>query len=59
MVGDATFDMMMGKAAGVHTCGVTYGNGSREDMVSVEAEHIIDDFADLLKVVESYDSYSL
>uniref|UniRef100_A0AB33JEG8 phosphoglycolate phosphatase n=1 Tax=Prevotella sp. GTC17260 TaxID=3236796 RepID=A0AB33JEG8_9BACT len=59
MVGDARFDIQMGKAAGVHTCGVTYGNGSREDMMSVEAEHIIDDFADLLNVVESYDSYSL
>ncbi len=36
LVGDTTFDLEMGRAAGVDTCGVTYGSHSREQL---EAEH--------------------
>lgn len=47
MVGDAVYDIQMGHNAGVHTCGVTYGNGTRADMVACQADHIIDDFGQL------------
>lgn len=46
VVGDTTFDIQMGKAAGTRTCGVTYGNGSRESLA--DADRIIDDFGELL-----------
>lgn len=47
MVGDAVYDIQMGHNAGVHTCGVTYGNGTQADMVACQADHIIDDFGQL------------
>lgn len=46
VVGDTTFDIQMGKAAGTRTCGVTYGNGSIESLA--DADRIIDDFGELL-----------
>lgn len=41
VVGDTEFDILMGRNAGTHTCGVTYGNGSRESLEAVEAEWIV------------------
>ncbi|MGN0283047.1 MAG: HAD family hydrolase [Prevotella sp.] len=49
MVGDTVFDIDMGKAAGVRTCGVTYGNGKEEELQF--ADFIIDDFRQLLDIV--------
>ncbi len=49
VVGDTVFDIEMGRSAGTHTCAVTYGNGKREDFG--RADHIIDDFAQLLDIV--------
>lgn len=49
VVGDTMFDIAMGRNAGVKTCGVTYGNGSRKEMA--DADYIIDDFADLMTIV--------
>ena len=46
VVGDTVFDIHMGRNAGTHTCGVTYGNGTRESLA--DATWIIDDFADLM-----------
>ena len=51
VVGDASFDIMMGRAAGCRTCGVTYGNQSAADLKKAGAERIIDDFAELVGVV--------
>jgi len=47
VVGDTTFDIQMGKAAGTWTCGVTYGNGSRESLA--DADRLIDNFRELLR----------
>lgn len=47
VVGDTTFDIQMGKAAGTRTCGVTYGNGSIESLA--DADRLIDDFRELLR----------
>ena len=41
VVGDAEFDILMGRNAGTHTCGVTYGNGSRESLQAAKAEWIV------------------
>lgn len=50
VVGDTIFDIEMGRNAGTKTCGVTYGNGSRESMS--KADWLIDDFSMLLKLME-------
>ncbi len=48
VVGDTVYDLLMGKAAGCHTCGVTYGNQSRQQLLTAQPTHLIDRFADLL-----------
>lgn len=48
VVGDMPFDILMGRGAGAKTCGVTYGNSSREELLDSGADFIIDDFASLL-----------
>lgn len=48
VVGDMPFDILMGRGAGAKTCGVTYGNSSREELLGCGADYIIDDFAKLL-----------
>lgn len=49
MIGDTVFDINMGINAGVKTCGVTYGNGSRESLS--DADWVIDDFGRLLELI--------
>lgn len=51
VVGDASYDILMGAAAGCRTCGVTYGNQSTADLRSAGADHLIDDFAELLNIL--------
>ena len=53
VVGDAKYDIIMGKAAGCPTVGVTYGNGGRREMEEEKADYIIDNFAQLLDIVEN------
>lgn len=48
-VGDMTYDIDMGRAAGTLTCGVTYGNGTREDLS--DADFLIDDFSELMSLL--------
>ena len=49
VVGDTVFDVQMGINAGTRTCGVTYGNGSRESLS--EADWLIDDFSKLTDII--------
>ena len=49
VVGDTSFDIMMGRKAGTRTCGVTYGNGNRESLC--DADWFIDDFGKLLDIM--------
>jgi len=51
VVGDTWYDIEMGCRAGAKTIGVTYGNGTREQMLEHGADYVFDDFAELLKVV--------
>ena len=48
MVGDACYDILMGRAAGCHTCGVTYGNQTAAQLRDAGADYLIDNFQELL-----------
>lgn len=50
VVGDTEYDILMGKNAGCRTCGVTYGNGSLQELQQAGATYIIDDFSKLLNL---------
>ena len=52
VVGDMAVDILMGANAGAKTCGVTWGNGSREELKEAGADYIIDRMEDLLGVIE-------
>jgi len=47
IVGDGDTDIEAGRRAGVVTCGVTYGLGSREGLIAAEPDILIDDLAEL------------
>ena len=47
VVGDMAVDIRMGAAAGARTCGVTYGNGTREALTDAGATYVLDDFGQL------------
>lgn len=51
IVGDASYDILMAKAAGCHSCAVTWGNQSRERLLSVEPEFIVDEPVQILDVL--------
>jgi len=51
MVGDASYDILMGHAAGCRTCGVTYGNQSKAQLREAGADYLIDDFQDILTLI--------
>jgi len=48
VVGDTSFDILMGKGAGCHTCGVTYGNQSRQELLDAGAEYVVDHFSEIM-----------
>lgn len=50
VVGDMAFDVDMAHNAGCRACAVTYGNGTPDQLA--HAEWVIDDFAQLLKIIE-------
>ena len=51
VVGDTWYDIEMGRRAGVRTCGVTYGNGTCEELTNAGADCLVDDFGELMKIV--------
>ena len=48
VVGDMAVDILMGINAGAKTCGVTWGNGSREELEEAGADFIIDKIEDIV-----------
>lgn len=50
IVGDASYDILMGRAAGCRTVGVTYGNQTAADLRAAGADHLIDDFMKLNEI---------
>jgi len=51
VVGDASYDILMGRNAGCRTCGVTYGNQGAAELREAGADCLVGDFAELLDVV--------
>lgn len=51
VVGDAEFDIIMGKAAGTKTCAVTYGYGSTADIQSEHPDYTIPQIDNLLSIL--------
>ena len=51
MVGDMKYDIEMGRRAGTHTCGVTYGNGSPQELKEAGANYLLDDFKEILTLL--------
>ncbi len=51
MVGDTDKDVEVGKNAGVRTCGVTYGSFGKKQMAQLKPDWIIDDIAELIKII--------
>ena len=52
VVGDMPLDILMGRAAGVRTVGVTYGNSTPEQLRAAGADVLIDNFAELANLIE-------
>ncbi|MGX8712763.1 MAG: HAD family hydrolase [bacterium] len=52
MVGDASYDILMGRAAGCLTCGVTYGNQSATQLREAGADWLINDFMAILDILK-------
>ncbi len=51
MIGDGDTDIAAGKAAGVYTCGVTYGLCEREELVAARPDVVIDDLRELTNYI--------
>ena len=49
-VGDSQIDMDCGKAAGLLTCGVTYGFRDHEELIACKPDYLIHDFSELSKL---------
>lgn len=50
VVGDMPVDIVMARNASVRSVGVSYGNATREELVAVGADYVIDNFAELLDI---------
>ena len=50
MVGDAIFDIEMGKRAGCQTCAVTWGSHSKEMLQRAQPDFVVEQVEDLLSV---------
>ena len=48
VVGDTTFDIEMGRAAGCFTCGVSYGNQSAGQLAGASPDYLLDDLRKLI-----------
>lgn len=52
MIGDMHIDILAGKKAGIATCAVTYGIGKKEDIIKAGPDYIINDIAELKKIIK-------
>lgn len=48
IIGDMVSDIQAGKAAGVFTCGVTYGYGAVDELAAAEPDLLLDDLTQLI-----------
>ncbi|MEM9670048.1 MAG: HAD-IA family hydrolase [Pseudomonadota bacterium] len=54
MIGDAVFDIQMGRAAGVETHGVSWGFGTAGELSAVDADYLHHDFGSLNHALKSF-----
>lgn len=50
VVGDTTYDILMGNRAGCPSVAVTYGNHSRQQLLTASPTHVIDDIKEILQL---------
>ncbi|MBR5652778.1 MAG: HAD-IA family hydrolase [Prevotella sp.] len=50
VVGDMAVDILMGVNAGTMTCGVTWGNGTKKELLEAGADYIIDSMEELIEI---------
>jgi phosphoglycolate phosphatase len=53
VVGDATFDMLMGKAAGTRTCAALWGAHDEAELIRTSPDHVIRTPDELLSLMLS------
>ena len=53
MIGDTSYDMAMGAAAGVRTLGVTWGYHTRDQLIASGAERLVESYDELMAVLAS------
>lgn len=51
VVGDMPIDIQMGKNAGTFTCGVTYGNSKKHQLIESGADYVIDGMSQLRDII--------
>ena len=52
MIGDSHTDVEVGRNAGMYTCGVTYGLGDKNKLISSSPDFLIDDIGKLTDLIE-------
>lgn len=52
IIGDTTFDIEMGKAAGAKAIGVTWGYHESDELIGAGADLLVDDYADLVSAID-------
>lgn len=56
MIGDSEHDIRMGRAANIHSIGVSWGFGTRTELESAGAHEVHDDFANLSTAITSFET---
>ena len=54
MIGDSEHDIIMGRSAGVHTLGVSWGFGTHSELRSAGADSVHDDFSSLRVAINDF-----
>lgn len=54
MIGDADTDIIMGQAAGIKTCAVTWGAHDRQRLMAAKPDYIVDTVHDLHELILSF-----
>lgn len=54
IIGDAVFDVQMGRAAGIHTIGVSWGFGERHELEAAGAHELVDDMTGLRAALDGF-----
>ena len=53
MIGDTVYDIKMGKNAKINTIGVTWGYNTKEELHQANADHLINDPRELVKMLKA------